>query len=95
MKPSAQVTKFGDGYEARVATGINSKPAIWNVTFTKPTAEAIEILDFVEARNAVEAFDWVDPIDRSGVYVCREWSSSQIPFGLIAVVATFEQVFEY
>lgn len=95
MKPLVEPTKFGDGYEARTIKGINSKPASWSVTFTKNVGDAIQILDFLELMGASEAFNWVDPLNKTGVYVCREWTSHQPSFGLYVVSGTFEQVFEY
>jgi phage-related protein len=53
-KPTVQKIKFGDGYEQRVATGINSNPRQWQVTFasrTNDTADALEA--FFLARGAV------------------------------------------
>ena len=93
--PNVTATKFGDGYELRVARGINSTPSSWSVTFTKGSQEAMEILDFLEARAALEAFEWRDPLDKVGSYVCREWNASQSMFGVYSVSATFEQVYEY
>lgn len=95
ITPSVQQTKFGDGYELRVPVGINSTPKSWSVTFSKGPAEAMAILDFLEARGGREAFTWTDPFDRAGTYVCREWTGGQAMFGVYQVTATFEQVFEY
>lgn len=95
MKPNIHQTKFGDGYELRVSTGINVSPKTWSVRFTKGRTEATEILDFLEARAGRESFEWTDPLDKEAVYVCREWSGSQQQFGVYVVTATFEQVFEY
>lgn len=95
MAPSVQQTKFGDGYELRVAKGINTTPRTWEVSFTRSQSEAGAILDFLEARAGLEAFVWTDPLNREGTYVCREWSGSQQAFGVYVVSATFEQVFEY
>lgn len=94
VKPTVTSTKFGDGYELRVANSINSRPKDWNVTFTKSIAEAQAILDFLFARGGVEAFSWTDPMGVVGKYVCKEWSSSQQEFGVFAISGTFNQVFE-
>lgn len=94
-KPNIHQTKFGDGYELRVSTGINVAPKTWSVRFTKSLAEAMEVLAFLEAREGRESFEWTDPLDREAIYVCREWSGSQQQFGVYSISATFEQVFEY
>jgi len=95
IKPNVTQTKFGDGYELRVAQGINTQPRTWAVTFSKGPNEMTAILDFLEARAGVEAFNWTDPFNKAGTYVCREWSANQVVFGVYSVSATFEQVFEY
>lgn len=95
VKPTVTQTKFGDGYELRVTAGINSKPRSWDVTFSKGIAEATSILNFLEERGGVESFNWTDPMDKEGTYVCREWNGSQQAFGVYVISAKFEQVFEY
>lgn len=95
QKSTAQPIKFGDGYEQRVASGINYKPKSWSLTFTKGASEAMDILTFLEARGGLESFSWTDPFDKEGTWVCREWNGAQQAFGVYAVSATFEQVFEY
>lgn len=95
MTPTVTQTKFGDGYELRIAQGVNFKPRSWSVTFSKGSDEAMAILDFLEARGGIEAFAWTDPFNNAGTYVCRQWSAAQAVFGVYSVSATFEQVFEY
>lgn len=96
VKPNVTVTQFGDGYEARLASGINSTPKTWSVSFTNTSGMAKEILAFLEARGGVEAFTWVDPMGDTANYVCRQWSSSrQSITGVYQISATFEQVYEY
>lgn len=94
MQPSVIQTKFGDGYELRVTQGINFKPRSWAATFSKGSSEAADILAFLEARAAVEAFYWTDPLGNAGTFVCRQWSVAQSAFGVYSVSATFDQVFE-
>lgn len=93
-KPTVHQTKFGDGYEARTPVGINSMPKSWSVKFTRPTVEAVAILNFLKAQSGVKAFTWTDPMDDAATYVCREWTSNQLPFGVYEVSGTFDQVFE-
>lgn len=94
VKPNVHKTSFGDGYEQRIAVGINNKPKKWNVRFTRDTSEANAILSFLETRGGLEAFTWTDPNNVTSDYVCREWSSNQKMFGVYEVAAVFEQVFE-
>ncbi|EPD3172470.1 phage tail protein [Acinetobacter baumannii] len=92
--PLVTVTKFGDGYEARLATGINSQPNKWTVTFTNNLDEYRKIRAFLKQHGAVKAFEWVDPEGELGRYVCRSWKSKQVGFGVLQITGVFEQVFE-
>lgn len=96
VKPSVRIAKFGDGYEQRQADGINTRPQTWDLTFANRTnTETANILSFLEARNAVEAFDWTPPNDVTAIkVVCREWSKTLNRANLNTVVAQFIQVFE-
>lgn len=94
-KPSVTATKFGDGYEQRIAEGINTTPRKWQLSFTsKPNAVADAIDDFLNARNAREAFIWTPTHGTAGKWVCREWSVQQTGPFTRSVQATFDEVFE-
>lgn len=95
-KPRVRVVKFADGYEQRAADGINARAASWSLTFANRAAtEAAAIAAFLEARNAVEAFDWAPPYEASAIrVVCREWSKSVETYNAITLTAQFSQVFE-
>lgn len=94
-KPSVTPTKFGDGYEQRVAQGINFIARRWELTFdNRPNATADAIEAFLKARGAVEAFDWTPPYGDAGKWVCREWESAPTSPNTRSVSATFEEVFE-
>lgn len=91
--PSVNITKFGDGYEARVATGINNNPQKWSLQFTMNDANSASALAFVRARNAVESFYWMNPMGETIIVVCRTWKTSRKQ-GHYVTSLEFEQVFE-
>jgi len=93
-KPAVQVNKFGDGYEQRTRLGINSKPEVWSVVFTRNRAEITPILEFLEDRGGYESFDWKTPLDQTKTFVCREWQFVQVEQGIFAISCDFVQVFE-
>lgn len=95
IKPNVEVIAFGDGYEQRVAKGINIMPRIWNLTFSSPISTGQQILSFLEARAALESFTWTDPLNFTGAFVCREFRHRRKGFGEYEITATFQQVFEY
>jgi phage-related protein len=93
VKPSVLINKFGDGYEQRVANGINTQPDAWTLTFTKLRADALTLITFLQARNGVESFNWQNPYRSTNTYICREWSSTS-EAGYVTITCSFEQVFE-
>lgn len=92
-QPRVSVAKFGDGYEQRLADGINNSPRSWALTFSRASAEADDILTFLRARNGIEAFDWTDPDGLSGKFVARSWSGNRIGTAAKTINVTFEEVF--
>lgn len=93
-KPNTKVSKFGDGYEQRASTGLNSNPAKWSLKFTRTREDAKNILAFLRQHGAVKAFLWITPLQEEGVYVCRGWKTTQLKNGIIEISVEFEQVFE-
>lgn len=95
-QPRVRTVKFGDGYEQRLAYGVNTQPKIWTLRWSAASnsnADAIET--FLEARAGVEAFDWT-PLQEATAYkfVCREWQREHQYADINTISATFEQVFE-
>ena len=95
-KPQVSAVKFGDGYEARAAKGLNYKPQSWSLTFNfRSDTETQEILDFLNERGGFESFDWVPPKQlETKRFVCREWSGSIDRATFNTVRCTFDEVFE-
>jgi phage-related protein len=96
-KPNLRTVRFGDGYEQRLAFGLNQNPKVWNLSFVNLTETDSDTIEtFLDARaDDAESFDWSPP-DETETYkwVCEEWSKS-IPFANRATIqATFRQVFE-
>lgn len=96
VKPNVTKVSFGDGYESRIASGINRQPEIWTLTFAnRTTADADAIESFLAARAGQENFDWIPP--RQSVarkFVCRQWSRVISSAGFDTISAMFEEVFE-
>jgi phage-related protein len=95
IKPSVHKVAFGDGYEQRMAFGLNTKPEIWSVEFHgRTTTDASAIDGFLRARGAVEAFDWTTPSGLIGKFVCEDWSRTIEEPNIEHIKATFRQVFD-
>jgi phage-related protein len=59
QQPKILKATYGDGYEQRVAAGINNTPESWSLTWKNRTsAEANKIVKFFEVQGGVTAFDW-------------------------------------
>lgn len=95
-KPRVRTIAFGDGYEQRARDGINTNPVKWSLQFNmRDNIETDEIMAFLDARGAAEAFDWTPPNESNTIrVVCRSWNKVLNKFNLNSVTATFEQVFE-
>ena len=94
-KPRAQKFQAGDGYEQRVRFGLNTDPKEWSLIFSERTdSERDAILAFLEARAAVESFDWTPPRGIAGKYLCEEWQVTMRNYNFNTIQATFRQVFE-
>lgn len=91
--PTVSVTKFGDGYEARLAKGINAVPTKWALTFTRAVGEAQSIRAFLVRQAGVTAFIWTTPLVETGVWVCRNWKLTR-DRGTTQVTCEFERVYE-
>lgn len=97
-------TTFGDGYEQRIANGINALNSKFNVSFnTRPKAEIDDIIAFFTSKNGVTAFDWTIP-DTNGSensntettikVICENWSQTWDYDDFYTASATLYRVYE-
>lgn len=93
---SVDSTQFGDGYEMRRPSGINSVRETWSVSWDVLRSDQYKVLySFLTARKGVEAFLWQAPWDDAPKrWVCTGMSSRR-PIGpsLGAIQATFKEDF--
>ncbi|WP_223429964.1 phage tail protein [Pseudomonas sp. GL-B-26] len=94
IAPTVKVIKFGDNYEQRQGTGINRQPRKYSLTFKRPKAEIDAIDAFLGARGAIEAFNYTHSGQSIGVFVCREWTRTNIAKGIDGLSVIFEEVYE-
>lgn len=95
IRPNVRRVAFGDGYEQRLAFGINTQSQVWSLEFRGRTNfEAAAIDAFLRARGAVQPFDWTPPGSTPAKFVCEEWSRSVDEPNVETVRATFKQVFD-
>ena len=60
--PRILSANYGDGYEQRIAAGINNLPESWSLSWnSRPNADANKIIKFLEDQAGVSSFDWYPP----------------------------------
>jgi phage-related protein len=90
--PSVRSVKFGDGYEQRAANGLNADMRKYSLTFSaRAAAESAAIDAFLTTQGGVASFDYTHPGESSRKFVCREWSNTDVGYGLETITATFQQ----
>lgn len=94
IKPSINVTKFGDGYEQRAATGINTEVVSWSLSFTGNSTKITPIRTFLRARGGLESFQWTNPLGELGIYVCREYPLKKLSAAIMQISVKFDRVYE-
>ena len=94
-KPRVTTFQAGDGYQQRVGFGLHRDGKEWQLQFlNRDDTERDNILAFLEARAAVESFDWTPPRGSAGKYICKEWQATLIACNFNNISATFVEVFE-
>lgn len=92
--PRVLSIQFGDGYEQRVADGINNSLINLDYNFDlRSTNEATAILHFLNYRKSVESFYYTPPAPYSSrlLFICKEWSHTEIFYNNHSVRTRFEQ----
>ena len=94
--PAIRTTEFNDGYQHRIKFGLNTRPAIWGLTFDVSETDSDTIETFLEARaDDCASFDWTPPGSSTAYkWICLGWTK-RIPFlNRASLSMTFQQVFE-
>ena len=102
-KPKVHVATFGDGYEQRLADGINSITQEFRVSFNKrPKEEIDDIVGYFDSLTGVTAFNFTIPdSNASGTpketilkVVCEDFSTSYDYGDFYSCKAKFRRVYE-
>ena len=94
------LTEFGDGYEQRLANGINNLVEDYSLTFNNRTKEEIDdITAFFANKGAVTAFTFTIPdSNNSGEtavkVICDSWSQAYRYGDFYSCSANFRRVYE-
>ena len=100
-KPKVHPIAFGDGYEQRLADGINNLEQTISVSFsTRPKAEIDDLVAFFESLGGVSKFrfDLEDSNAGSSTEtikcVCDKWDQTWAYENFYSLTATFRRVYE-
>jgi len=100
-KPKTHTVTFGDGYEQRIANGINNLEQTLSVSFsTRPKAEIDDLVAFFESLGGVSKFRFDIEDSNAGSStetikcVCDTWNQSWAYDDYYSLTATFRRVYE-
>ena len=96
--PKVHTLSFGDGYEQRIADGINNLQQSMSVSFaTRPKAEIDDLVAFFESLGGVSKFRMTID-DTNGAetikVVCKSWNQTWTYDNFYSLSATFERIYE-
>jgi len=98
--PKVRVTDFGDGYQQRIAAGINNLEQNYSVGFANRTKEEIDdIVAFFVSKGGVTNFTFTIPdSNNSGEtaikVICESWSQAYLTGDYYTCSAIFKRVYE-
>ena len=97
-KPKVHVKTFGDGYEQRIADGINNLGQTMSVSFsTRPKAEIDDLAAFFESLGGVSKFRMtIDDTNGNETIkvICREWNQTWAYDNFYSLSCSLERIYE-
>ena len=100
-KPNVLLSVFGDGYEQRIANGINSIKETYSVSFKNRAKDDIDdIVNFFDAQAGVSKFDFTIPgtnaigAEQTIKVVCDDYTTNFEYDNFYTVTASFRRVYE-
>lgn len=100
-EPNVILSEFGDGYEQRLANGINNLKQEFSVNFAqRPKDEIDDITTFFESKKGAISFDFTVPDTNSSgsedtvKVVCSTWQQTWDYDEFYSLTATFRRIYE-
>ena len=100
-EPRVYIAEFGDGYEQRLAKGINNIKQSFSVNFaSRPKDEIDDIVTFFESKKGATAFNFVFSDTNAGgneetvKVVCEKWDQTWEYDDFYNLSATFRRIYE-
>ena len=85
--------RFGDGYVASFAEGMNDKIEEWPLAWKGTSSEILPIRDFFDSHKGYISFYWTPPYGVQGLYRVKSYSFNPEAAGNMTLTATLIQVF--
>lgn len=93
--PRVKSIRFGDGYEQRLADGINNILLDIDINFdNRDIDEYTAILHFLKERKGIEYFVFTPPppYNNNKRFICRNWQDSQVAYNNFSIRTKFEEI---
>lgn len=85
--------KYGNGYEQRVADGINNNLSVYSVVWENMTdGDSTTLIAAFETARGVDYFTWTPPKKSAGKFAVAAYSWTAMSGSIYTVSATLEQV---
>jgi phage-related protein len=91
-QPKVHIARFEEGYEQRTAAGINNKLRMWNLTFSRVTADIDAIETFLDGKGGTTTFTWTPSGESEVTVICREWNINYNSNNTRQLSCAFEEV---
>tara|TARA_A100001015_G_C14492950_1_gene519964 strand:+ start:43 stop:438 length:396 start_codon:yes stop_codon:yes gene_type:complete len=99
--PRVLLANFGDGYEQRLADGINVLDQTMTLSFTtRPKAEIDDLVAFFESLGGVSTFKFNIEDSNEGsstetlICICSQWNQTWAYDNFYSLTATIRRVYE-
>ena len=102
--PRVLTARFGDGYEQRLADGINTLEQEYSISFVNRTKQEIDdITAYFTSLNGATSFNYViddsnatgSPANETTIkVVCQNWTQVYVNTDCYTCTATFKRVYE-
>lgn len=89
-----KTANFGDRYTQSAPDGLNFAWKEWSIEWSELfTTEKDTIMNFLDARQGAETFNWVNPANNTTYKIrCKEFTDKWVKAGIWSITAKFVQV---
>jgi phage-related protein len=94
-KAVARAAQYDDGYQQRVASGLNNVQSSFSLQFVGDATKIRSIRSFLRERGGAVSFEWTPVLwDEPGLFYCEKWSEPTKDGDVYTMTAQFVQTFQ-